>query len=284
MENLDDRGRHVEDSQTHRESSGDSADATSSFEALKTSIMEPERMRWRDFFGMEIDVPPLPDSITPERYERWRHQKFELHYLPPQEMSGDKQYPGWEKKPGNEYTPDGDKGISFLRAAEHSLHGLTPDNLKLPGAWILIDTRDKPGYNQDYQDDGDIGSALRELRNSKIILPHDKGKDDSRCDISWEELHKPEVTAKFAKVLGVEPSQVRLPRAIEENVLGNACYKQWDTTDTYEWSEDSYNLSFFVPTHLIQGDSNLGGISDVFWSGSGNRDNRVGFRLAAVLH
>jgi energy-coupling factor transporter ATP-binding protein EcfA2 len=243
-------------------------------------VMERERTRLRDFFGTDIDVPALPDSITPEQYEKWQEMKFELHYLPPEEMRDNKKYPGWKKKPGKKYTPKKEWGIEFLDEAATSQNGLTPDNLKLPGAWILVDTREKPAYkdgNQDFPDDGDIASALKELRE-KGIIPNYK-KADSRFNISWDELHKPETLAKLAEVLGVEPSQVRLPRAAEWNFLGNAHYQKWGDTNTWEWFEDSYQGSW----RLLGGDSDDGGLSGVSWGASGRRHDLSGFRPLIVF-
>ena len=72
--------------------------------------MTPESMEFRelvdreteslnDFFGHEVEVPPLPEEITPERYERWKEMGFELHYLPSEEMKKEANFPGWKKKP-----------------------------------------------------------------------------------------------------------------------------------------------------------------------------------------
>src|SRR3989344_7655622 len=119
-------------------------------------VEERERESLRAFFGKDIDVPALPDSITAEQYERWKEMKFELHYLPDEEMSDNKKYPGWKKKPGKKYSPNKEWGIEFLDEAAASKNGLSPDNLKLPGKWILVDTRETPAYqdgNQKYPDD-----------------------------------------------------------------------------------------------------------------------------------
>ena len=239
-------------------------------------LIERERSSLREFFGKDIDVPALPDSITAEQYERWKEMKFELHYLPDEEMSDNKKYPGWKKKPGKKYSPNKEWGIEFLDEAAASKNGLSPDNLKLPGKWILVDTREKPAYqdgNQKYPDDAELGAAIKELRDRGVI--QNFKHPDSRFNISWDEMHKPEVRAKLAELLGVDPEQVRLPRAAEWNFLGNAHYPKWGDTNTWERFEDSYQQG---SRRLAGGDSDGGGLSDVGWAAPDGRDDRGGFR------
>ena len=66
--------------------------------------------------------------------------------------------------------------------------------------------------------------------------------------------------------LKIDPQKIiRLPFFIEYNYLGNMIYKQWGTTETWEWFEDKLNDG----QYLAGGSSNIGCIGwepPGFWS------------------
>lgn len=241
------------------------------FEAL----VEREQAKLRQFFGKDIDVPPVPASVSPEQYERWKELRYELHYMPDEEMTEDKNFPGWKKKPVS--------NINLFAAIKDKNNKLHSDTLKLPGKWVLIDSREKPGWVNDqttaqpYEDDNTMEQAIAELR-ARGLVTGDANKG-ARFRISWEELQKPGVKAKIAEILGVEPGELRLPRAIEYNFLGNAHYPKWGDTNSYEWFQDSYQGS----GRLVGGDSGGGGLSGVGWGNAGGRSGNIGFRPLIVL-
>ena len=52
---------------------------TATHESLEfRELIEHEQESLNAFFGREIEVPSLPDEITPERYERWKEMEFDL--------------------------------------------------------------------------------------------------------------------------------------------------------------------------------------------------------------
>ena len=233
-------------------------------------IQERERESLRAFFGSDIDVPSVPGSVTMEQYEQWKEMGLELHYMPDMEMSENKNYPGWKKKPTS--------NINLFNAVKDKKEKLAADTLKLPGAWVVVDAREKPQYqngNQVYANDP-LKDVIEELRKQKVIGGTKAG---SRFEISWDELHKPEVKAKFAEILGTTPDQLRLPRAIEWNFLGNAHYQKWGDTNTWEWFEDSYQGS----GRLAGGGSDYGGLSRVDWAAPDRRGAYCGFRPLIVI-
>jgi len=240
-----------------------------------TALVEREQTKLRAFFGKDVDVPPVPASISPEQYEHWKELHYELHYMPDEEMTEDKKYPGWKKKPTS--------NINLFTAVKDKNNKLAPDTLKLPGKWVLADTREKPGWINDqttaqpYHDDGVMEAALGELRAQGVIAGD--AKKGARFRISWEEFQKPEVKEKLAEVLGVLAEQIRLPRAIEASFLGNAHYPKWGDTNSYEWFHDTYQGS----RHLIGGYSGSGGLSSVNWDGAGKRVDDIGFRPLIVF-
>jgi hypothetical protein len=231
-------------------------------------LLEREAEKLREFFGYDIEVPSLPDEITPERYEKWKEMGFELHYLPDEELSEERELPGWKKKPNDWF-------YDKLKAKE-----IPDDSARLPAAWVLADTREKPQYEggeQMYKDDV-LAEALEDLRKSKVIT--DFEVTGSRFRISWDELHKPEVKKAIAEALDVPEESLRLPRAIEWNYLGNAYHPKWGETDTWEWFEDSYQKG---SRRLCGGYSWSGGLSCVDWGAPGVRSDHLGFRPQVVF-
>lgn len=232
----------------------------------------------KEFFGYRIETPTLPQEITPERYHEWKEKGFELHYLPPVEMTEDKEYPGWKKKPGKKYAG---VGMDFWGAIKKGY--LSADTAKLPSSWILIDGRNKPDRYKagewEYKNDI-LATVLKQLREDK--LTEDYKDKDSRFNISWDELHRPEVKEAIAQALGVESKNLRLPRAIEWNYLGNAFYHQWDRGDSWEWFED---VNKGLPSgRLLGGSPRSGGLSWVASKPSNQRGDQLGFRPLVVFH
>lgn len=80
----------------------------------------------------------------------------------------------------------------------------------------------------------------------------------SRWGISWEELHKPKVKEAIAQALGVNPKNLRLPRAIEWSYLINAFDKKLgDDVSGEEWCEDAYRYSGHLSCHFSVGSTTL---------------------------
>src|SRR3989338_8674221 len=94
-------------------------------ESLNTPLMKQEAAKLTAFFGEPVTVPPLPRQITPERIKNWERMGFELHYLPPIDMTLDADFPGWEKKPNPWFY----KAIAAGRIAK--------DATLLPGAFVF---------------------------------------------------------------------------------------------------------------------------------------------------
>ncbi len=238
-------------------------------EALEfRELVERETESLRNFFGYDVEVPSLPDEVTPERYEKWKEMGFELHYLPAEEMKKERDLPGWKKKPGDWF-------YGKLKDKE-----VDTDSATLPAAWVLADTREKPQYQdgkQIYKDDV-LAETLEDLRKKKVLTDFEvKG---SRFRISWDELHKPEVKKAIAEALDVPEESLRLPRAIEWNYLGNAYHPQWGETDAWEWFEDSLEKG---AGRLDGGYSRGGGLSGVSWGAPSGRSGGLGFRPLVVF-
>ena len=237
-------------------------------ESLNTPLMKQEAATLKAFFGESITVPPLPREITPERIKNWERMGFELHYLPPIDMTEDADFPGWEKKPNPWFY----KEIAAGRIAK--------DATMLPGAWVLVDGRQKPSYAKGAQqmyDHDPLAPVLEDLNHRGLISQTmsdgtTKLDPQSRFGLSPADFTKPEVMNAFAKALDLKPGQASLTETIVWNVLANIHYPEWGTTDTHEWQKETLGSGL----RLMSGYSDDGGASNVRWDD--RPGGRVGFR------
>ena len=235
-------------------------------ESLNTPLMKQEAATLKAFFGESITVPPLPREITPERIKNWERMGFELHYLPPIDMTEDADFPGWEKKPKHWFY----KEIAAGRIAKYTT--------MLPGAWVLVDGRQKPDYADDAMYDHDpLAPVLEDLNHRGLISQTmsdgtTKLDPQSRFGLSPADFTKPEVMNAFAKALDLKPGQASLTETIVWNVLANIHYPEWGTTDTHEWQKETLGSGL----RLMSGYSDDGGASNVRWDD--RPGGRVGFR------
>ena len=236
-------------------------------ESLNTPLMKQEAATLKAFFGEPITVPPLPHEITPERIKNWERMGFELHYLPPIDMTDDADFPGWEKKPHRWFY----EAIAAGRIAK--------DATMLPGAWVLVDGRQKPRHAKGVQmyDHDPLAPVLEDLNRRGLIsqTAHDRTTKldaKSRFGLSPEDFTKPEVMNAFAKALDLKPGQASLTEAIVWNVLANIHHPEWGTTNTVEWQKETPGSG----RRLISGSSDDGGASHVDWHG--RPSGSVGFR------
>lgn len=222
---------------------------------LFESLYAFESLRLLAFFGELFEIPPLPPGITPELKEFWEQNGFRLEYWPKVRMSEDKNFPGWKHKPGKRYANE--DGIEFFdevqaiqdlpeNKSNSSLKGLFP--LDLPGCWSLKDMRAKPNYengDQTYEDDALFEESL-----------------GSRTGKHPSEFNTPDFWTPLAETLRLDSipgTIIRLPRAIEANVMGQE--KGFHDTSTYEWCEEWYGSG----KRIISGCSVGGGASCVNW-------------------
>ena len=230
-------------------------------------IIKSEKEALEKYFDQPIEVPKLPAEVTKAKLEFWKQNQFALHYSPGLEIPQDNTFPGQKKK------IDADV-YKWIKEKE-----INSDTIKLPKGWILIDTRPKPQYNngdQMYENDI-LGPVLEKLRKENHI--ENFKHEDSRFNISNDELQKPEVKAAIAEVLKVRADQLSLPLTALWNYLGNAFYPEWGDTNTWEWFEDEYKGGY----RLYGGLSNHDGLSYVGCDSSGDRDASIGFRPLVVF-
>lgn len=227
---------------------------------------QEESKKLSAFFEKEIEVPLLPAAITPERIKNWEQLGLELHYLPAENMTKDRELKAWKNKPGDWFYEQIAQGTIPATATE------------LPEAWFVIDGRQKPAYNkgsQMYEHDP-LASALEELNIRGIISQTNFFEimidHKSRFGLSPADFDKPEVIKAIARALDLDPNQTSLPETMVWNLMANIHHPEWGTTNTYEWLKERYRSG----ERLISGGSSRGGASSVGWSGE--PDAGTGFR------
>ena len=257
-------------------------------ELRKRYVVARELYQLKQFFGYDIYTPPLPPEITQAKIERWMELGFELRYLPPIDMTEDKEFPGWKHKPGRRYTTGNIGSIEFYddlkkirdlpeNRSNPNLLDLTPT--QLPGTWVLTDIRDKPNYKdgkQKYENDEAIHRALLELYIKGVI--NEEAPECWRNNIHPDVFKNKEFWDAIRTVLDLDDipgAIIRLPRVIEANVLGQGL--GFHDTTTWEWCEEYYKSG----QRLTWGDADFGGASAVSQEvDSGDAD---GFRPFVVF-
>lgn len=111
----------------------------------------------------------------------------------------------------------------------------------LPDSWVLIDKTQKPNYQEGKQmyEKDPLGILIAMLRKEGKIQKVQEMPDTSRFGILHDELTQA-VLPEIAELLELEASAVRLPKAIEFNVIGNFEHRDWGKTDTWEWFGDRF--------------------------------------------
>ena len=236
------------------------------YREFEKQLIEQEKQKLAEFFGRPIEVPPLPNEITEERMVEWMEKRLELHYLPPIDMSKEKNLKNWAK-------PD-------FKSIEN--FDLFKGVLVLQGCWILIDGREKPKFdtkkgNQAYEDDDDfLGPVVKNLR-SRGLIERNTSEPGSRFCVEPRELEHSEVVEGLAKAMGLAPEKVSLPRMIEFNLIGNIYHPEWgqQPSDCFEWFSDRSDDGRFC---LNGCSSRLGGFAFVRSLDTRNTSIETGFR------
>lgn len=214
-----------------------------------------------------VIAEPAPEIA--ERWEKKGFANFEFFELSAHQFKIDGDYPDWNIKPGSLFWDNIANGRISLGAA------------KLERVFIGIDITQRPNYDngrQFYQNDpfADLLEQLR--RQGKIKCPKALKHipDTSRFGIMRDALTA-YVLPEIANMLGED--QVRLPKAIEFNVIGNLFRPEWGDTNTSEFMQDKFGDR----DCLVSGRSDHGGLALVDYRGSDVPSDRIAFRPVVVL-
>lgn len=217
----------------------------------------------------------LPETALPQyvlevlqRAERAGIGVFEAYHLSDFVLDQNSNVEGWNSRPENWYWEQIRNGR------------VSQDAPQLPGSWVLIDKTQRPDHEDSRQLDKNdpLGPLLARLRKKERIENVQDIPSTSRFAISSDELTQV-VLPEIAKLLGVETSQVRLPKAIEFNVIGNFEHPEWGITDTWEWFDEKFGDNY----RLVGGRSNFGGLANVHYDWSGLHVDGIAFRPLVVV-
>lgn len=236
-------------------------------------IVKREQKALTQFFGYEIGVPPPAELLqTMQRAEEIGWIQAEGHYIPNITMQQNSNFPGWKIKPEEWF---------WGRFEEK---GLKEGVKTLEGNWIIIDGSQKPEYQdgaQMYANDP-FTSILSSLRESgKIEKPEwtwRVASSGSRFGISYDEIQT-RVNPTIAALLGVTPAQVRLPRAMEYNLLGNLYHPEWGETSTWEFLQEIYEDA----GPLLVAKKKNGGLAAYDCTSNMHHEDNLGFRPLVIF-
>lgn len=234
----------------------------------KHDLINRERKTLENFFNTKFRaIPNLPDWVTDELLEYWDENIFHVHYVPKISLEENLDLPAWKNKPSK---------IFYKKIREGKLSNTAK---LLSGRWLLIDGRDKPAkkvpwirvndvrilqkmgfYPKDYLKKWD-----KQLHQNEYLINElmERGVGSRFClDIHAIRNLMPSIL-KYLKI--DSPKTIRLPYFAEYNYFGNAIYKQWQTTETWEWFEDKLDNGHY----LAGGSRNVGCMGwepPEFWS------------------
>lgn len=236
--------------------------------SISTVLIPDRKTKLAAFFGQEVDVPNPPQELSAAliRAQEIGWTQAEAHFLPKIELKQNSNFPGWTVKPEQWY---------WEQIKERKVE---KGAASLEGIWMIVDGSQKPQYKdgkQMYENDP-FAATLAQLRKEGKIEVPDWCKhipEGSRFGISHDEIRK-HVNPAIATLLGVQPEQVSLPKAIEFNVLGNLAHPEWGKTNVWEWM----NEKFGGASRLIGGCSDGGGLANVGCRTAGDHGGSIGFR------
>ncbi|HRY56812.1 MAG TPA: AAA family ATPase [Patescibacteria group bacterium] len=253
---------------------------------VSTETLKNEQAAWKKVLGVDVEVPPLPDSVTPEVREKLKDLGMELRFIPDVNLgtladikrdgvdeylkNRQRLYPNWHKY--ETLTDSQKEDHSIGRNLEEWYWNLVKDEKvpfpQLPGKWIAVETMPKPKYGDKY---------------SSSQITDELGLED-RFNVTWNDANKAineaEGNILAAAGLPIIGEQVRMLEAIEWNLLANR--EGWGKTNTYEWTNTELRDGG-VSDRVIVGYSDSGGAAYAIWYRPGRSYDRLGFRLAVVL-
>lgn len=242
-------------------------------------IVDLERNCHRDFFGRIFSLAEFTRTLKKygaEKVEAWKELGLEPHFLPTVSMMPKDDYSGWKVKP---------EGWFYKMIAQSKILRNINGKLKkvktvgLEGITVLVDTRLKPRYGDEYKDDY-LDLIITQLRESAKIENYKFSA--SRFNVSAQETEL--LKADTAKILDLNPAQLRLELEIEANVISqmysHTPRKDDGKTNTWEWREEFLRGR---AGRLDGGFSDVGGLACVHYSSVSYHWHSRAFRFLAVL-
>ena len=156
------------------------AQSSSTLNQSVETLRKKEQRAWSAFLGYGVEVPPPPEELMRALKQAWRigFTTFDVHYIPPLDVSKNAFYPGWKIKPSSVY---------YIRDYKNFYNSST----KIGGNWYMVDNIKRPS-NRVYslQDEyiGDpLAHMLTDLRETGKIA--DFERRNSRFNTLWGEVY-----------------------------------------------------------------------------------------------
>jgi MoxR-like ATPase len=243
-----------------------------------------EQGAWKKVLGTEVDIQPLPASITPEVRKNLERMGMELRFIPSLNLDTladlkskgeekylddlQKRYPNWRRYESLSDTEQSDHSVgrNLKEWYWKNVKDGDIDFPQLPGVWVAIETMPKPSMGESYK---------------KTSVSDKLGLTD-RFNVSWNDAQSAIQKAKrsILSEAGLSSGDVRMLEAHEWNLLANR--EGWGATDTYEWTNTEYRGSG-ASRRVAVGNSDHGGAANAYWSRPGPSDDDLGFRVAVVI-
>jgi len=252
--------------------------------ASQSEAFRGEQDAWKKVLGVEVDIQPLPISITPEVKKNLEKMGAELFFIPSLNLGTLKElkdigvekfldnlqcrYPNWKKYGSLSGTQRRDHSITRNLNDWYwqSVKDEKIDFPRLPGNWIVIEMMPKPAYGDRY-----APSKMSEKLGFK-----------DRFDITWDNINKA-INREKINILNeteLRSGDVRMLEAREWNLLANR--EDWKRTFIYEWTNTEFRDSG-ESRRVVVGCSGVDGAADADWCNPGISHNSLGFRVAVVL-
>lgn len=278
---------------------------------LRDEATIKENKAWEKLLGVKVEVPPLPDWVTPEVKTRLEGLGFgHLVCIPTLDLHLDdlrqpiiitrqnpntgqnedvdvtvesfleklhREYPNW--RPYETLTDKQKADHSVVRNLEkwywEQVKAGKIDFPSLPGKWLAVENVEKPNYGTKYAD---------------TPLATKMGFEEDRFNHSWNDVTAAQQRVEAELLSEIDAGSIGIqrndkaklvkPTALEYNLLANRF--GWGKTDTYEHVEDEYRGSG-GSGRLIVGYSGHGGAAIVDYWRLADPNGYVGFRFAVEL-
>ena len=242
----------------------------------RVELKKSEEKFWSEWFRAPVEVPPVPDVLTPELIERFKGDpgfvgirafpKLDIGTVEELRAKGPDaflaqihaRYPGLHVY---ETLTEGQKlhhpipRLPVLKYWQNVEDGRIPFPEEYSkGGWLLMEVMPKPPSGTNYEKTDIYASqAIRYNFQQPIIVQSLLGTKRS-----------------ILTYLGLPAScEVRLPKTGELNMFFNRT--GFGATNTGEWTDDPYSQGGACTGHVTAGNSEYGGASNV-----GNIDNSIG--------
>lgn len=239
-----------------------------------------EQEIWQPILGARVEVKPIPSSVTPEVRKRLEALGMDLVYIPGLDMGSlvdlqtmgverfldglQERYPNWKPYESMDHkdqmNPAQPRNVDQL--FWNSVRGNDIEFPELLGQWIAIEKMPKPLQREQYES----------TRLGEIL-------DIDRFDVSWDDIQGAIARKKDVILgeIGLENADVKLPEALEWNLLANRY--GWGATRTFERTSTESRNPLGRPQHVIIGSSSNGGAGKTGLDDPDFRGMMIGFRL-----